>query len=261
MMSGKYRVLSKRHVVIIMAILFLAGAFVVLLAAIIPFAYANMTAASHKKMPICCTDRSNKKVSLTFDVMQGNESTEKLIEILKEYHVSATFFVTGEWAERYPDSVKALYEAGHEIMNGSDTYPHMPTLTRSKMITQINACGDKIQAVTGVRPTLFRAPYGDYNNDLMEVLTSLKLTGIQWDVDSYDAKGLTADGIVKRVTSEVGSGSIVLFHSDGDHTSEALPLVIEKLQSEGYEFLPVSAMIYAKDYKLNYEGRQIAVSS
>lgn len=259
-MSGKYRILTKRHVLAIMAILFLAGALVVLLAAVIPYAYANMTAASHKKLPICCTDRSNKKVSITFDVMQGDTSTDRLLEILKQYHVPATFFVTGEWAERYPDSLKALYDAGHEIMNGSDTYPHMPTLSRNKMIAQINTCSDKIQAVTGVRPTLFRAPYGDYDNDLMEVLASLKMTEIQWDVDSYDQKDLTADGIVKRVTSEVSSGSIVLFHNNGDHTVEALPRIIEKLQSEEYEFLPVSAMIYNENYTLNFEGRQIANS-
>lgn len=259
-MSGKYRIWTKRHAVMIMAILFLAGALVVLLAAVIPFAYANMTAASHKEMPICCTDRSNKVICLTFDMVQGDDSTEKLMEILKEYHVPATFFVTGEWAERYPDSVEALYKAGHEIMNGSDTYSHMSTLSRNKMIEQINACGDKIQAVTGERPTLFRAPYGDYSNDLMDVLASLKLTGIQWDVDSYDSKDLTADAIVKRVTSVAGSGSIVLFHNDGEYTAEALAPIIEKLQSEGYEFLPVSAMIYTKDYSLNYEGRQIALS-
>lgn len=252
----KYRVLTKRHVLILMASLFLAGALIVIIAAIIPYAYANVTASANKQMPICCTDRSNHTVSFTFDVDQGD--TAPVLDTLQKYRVKATFFVTGEWAERYPEALKVLNTTGYEIGNGSDTYPHMPALSRNAMIKQINTCSDKIQSVTGARPALFRAPYGDYSNSLMEVLGSLNMKAIQWDVDSFDNKELTADALSERVTSQVCSGSIVRFHNDGKSTSEALPSIIEKLQSKGYEFLPVSAMIYSDNYTLNHEGRQIA---
>ncbi|MGN0173444.1 MAG: polysaccharide deacetylase family protein, partial [Acutalibacteraceae bacterium] len=116
------------------------------------------------------------------DAPWGNEDTENLIEIFKKYNVKVTFFVVGEWVDKYPESVKALSDAGHEIMNHSNTHPHMPQLSIEKMTEEINACNDKIEKITGKRPTLFRAPYGDYDNNLIDVLSSLNMYCIQWDV-------------------------------------------------------------------------------
>lgn len=257
MKIGRYRVLTKRHLAAALAIVFLLAVLAVAAAALIPYAYAN---AAKRRLPIYCTDRANKVVSLTFDAAWGDEDTEQLIGILGKYDVPATFFVVGEWVDRCGDSVKALHDAGHEIMNHSDTHPHMPGLSRDAMIREINACSDKIQAVTGKRPTLFRAPYGDYDNALLETTDMLEMPCIQWDVDSLDWKGLTAEEIVRRVTSQVGSGSIVLFHNAAKHTPEALSAIIETLQRRGYTFLRASEMIYTENYTLNHEGRQIAVS-
>ncbi len=106
-----------------------------------------------------------------------------LIDILGKYNVKATFFVVGDWVEKYPESVKALADAGHEIQNHSDSHPHMPELSVEKMTEEINACNDKIEAITGKRPTLLRPPYGDYNNTLIETLQGLNMHCIQWDVD------------------------------------------------------------------------------
>ena len=257
MKIGRYRVLTKRHLAAALAIVFLLAVLAVAAAALIPYAYAN---AAKRRLPIYCTDRANKVVSLTFDAAWGDEDTEQLIGILGKYDVPATFFVVGEWVDRCGDSVKALHDAGHEIINHSDTHPHMPGLSRDAMIREINACSDTIQAVTGKRPTLFRAPYGDYDNALLETTDMLEMPCIQWDVDSLDWKGLTAEEIVRRVTSQVGSGSIVLFHNAAKHTPEALSAIIETLQRRGYTFLRASEMIYTENYTLNHEGRQIAVS-
>lgn len=254
----KCLILTKKHLVILLVVIFLAAVLLVLLAAAIPYAYANATAASQRRLPIYCTDRANKVVSLTFDAAWGDEDTPQLIEILGRYKVKATFFVVGEWADRCGDSVKALHDAGHEIMNHSDTHPNMPKLSRDKMLYEINACNDKIQAITGKRPTLFRAPYGDYDNALLETLDSLNMACIQWDVDSLDWKDPPVADIVSRVTKNVSSGSIVLFHNAAKNTPEALPQILETLQAEGYTFLPVSEMIYYKEYTINHEGRQIA---
>ena len=94
--------------------------------------------------------------------------------------------MVGEWVDKYPESVKALADAGHEIMNHSDTHPHMPQLSSEKMTEQINACNDKIEKITGRRPTLFRAPYGDYDNNLIDTLSALNMYCIQWDVEILD---------------------------------------------------------------------------
>lgn len=254
---GRYRILTKRHVAVIFALTFLAGMLVIMLAALLPYAYKNAMAVANKKVPVCCTDRSNKVVSFTFENLQGDANTAEIMEILKEYNISATFFVTGEWVGLYPDSALAIYESGHEVMNCADEYTHLPALSRIKMMQEIKSCNDKIQAVTGERPTLFRAPYGDYDNALMETLDSLHMTGIQWDIDSMDFKDISAGAITHRVTSLVCSGSIVRFQSQSKETVQALPGIIESLEKDGYTFLTVTDMIYTEDYTLNNDGRQI----
>ena len=154
--------------------------------------------------------RDDKCVSLTFDAAWGNEDTQTLIDILDRYGIKATFFVVGFWADRYPESVRALYEAGHEVMTHSDDHAHFNQLSRQQIIDNLNAGCAKIEAITGSRPTLFRAPYGEYNNTVIETAEELGLTTIQWDVDSLDWKDLSAAEITRRVTGSVRDGSIVL---------------------------------------------------
>ena len=103
-----------------------------------------------------------------------------MIDILGRYQVKATFFVVGEWAEKYPESVQALHEAGHEVMNHSNTHAHYPQLSADEVIADLNACNDKIEAITGVRPTLVRLPYDCSIN----AVRSIGMEPIQWDVDT-----------------------------------------------------------------------------
>ncbi len=214
------------------------------------------TVAVTRKLPVYCTDRDDNSIALTFDAAWGDEDTPTLIDILARYNIRATFFVVGEWVDRCTESVKALHEAGHDIMNHSDTHPHMPTLSRGDMIGELNRCNDKIEAVTGVRPTLHRAPYGDYSNESLEAAESIGMMTVQWDVDSLDWKDLSAAQIAERVVSRAKSGSIVLFHNAAKHTPEALPAIIEQLLAQGYHFCTVSEMLYTDGYTINHEGRQ-----
>ena len=125
-------------------------------------------AAATRQLPIYCVQRDQKVVSLSFDAAWGNEDTQQLIDILAKYNIKVTFFVVGEWVDKYPESVKALSDAGHEVMNHSNDHAHFNTLSAEEIVANINACSDKIEAVTGVRPTLFRPPYGDYDNLLID---------------------------------------------------------------------------------------------
>ena len=113
----------------------------------------------------------------------GNEDTQELIDILGRYQVKATFFVVGEWVDKYPESVKALHDAGHEVMNHSDTHPHFNSLSAQQICEEVEACNDKIEAITGVRPTLIRPPYGEYNDQVISAIRSIGMEPIQWDVD------------------------------------------------------------------------------
>jgi polysaccharide deacetylase family sporulation protein PdaB len=212
--------------------------------------------AATRQLPIYCVQRDQKVVSISFDAAWGNEDTQQLIDILARYKIPATFFVVGDWVEKYPDSVKALHDAGHEIMNHSDHHAHYPQLTGEEVVADLNACNDKIEAVTGVRPTLVRLPYGDYDDQSISAVRSLGMEPIQWDVDSLDWKDLSAADITRRVTTKVCPGSIVLFHNAAKHTPEALAGIIEYLLQEGYTFLPISQMILKGDYTIDHTGRQ-----
>ena len=165
------------------------GAGVLALLAIVLLVTAPETvsaATASKQLPIYCVKSEDKKVCLTFDAAWGNEDTQKLIDILDDYGVHATFFVVGSWAEKYPESVKALHDAGNEVMSHSDTHAHMTQLSRDEIIADINSSRDKIEAVTGGRPILFRSPYGDYDDKVIETVSSMGMYTIQWDVDTIE---------------------------------------------------------------------------
>lgn len=202
-----------------------------------------------------------KKAALTFDAAWGNEDTQQLIDILKKYNVKATFFVIGQWAEKYPDSVRALYDAGHDVMNHSYDHPHYTQLSGADMVQNVSHASDVIGEVTGVRPNLFRAPYGDYNATVVETMRNAGYYTIQWDVDSLDWKDLSASEITSRVLTKVKPGSIILFHNAALHTPEALPGIIESLQNDGYSLVKVQDMIYKSNYTMDNEGRQIPMET
>ena len=209
-----------------------------------------------RQLPIYCVRKDYKVLSLTFDAAWGNEDTQQLIDILGKYNVKATFFVVGGWADKYPESVKALHDAGHEVMSHSNSHAHFNSLSTDEIIADLNTCNDKIEAVTGVRPTLFRCPYGEYDDHVINAVRSLGIEPIQWDVDSLDWKELPADEITARVTGRVQPGSIVLFHNAAIHTPEALPGIIEALLREGYQLVPVSRLILTGSYTIDHTGRQ-----
>ena len=212
--------------------------------------------ATDRQLPIYCVQRDQKVVSISFDAAWGNEDTQQLIDIMAKYNVKATFFVVGEWVDKYPESVKALHDAGHEIMSHSNDHAHFNSLSTDEIIADLNACNDKIEAVTGVRPTLFRCPYGEYDDHVINAVRSMGIEPIQWDVDSLDWKDLPASEITRRVTSRVQPGSIVLFHNAALHTPEALPGIIEYLLQEGYTFVPISEIILDQPYTIDHTGRQ-----
>lgn len=173
-----------------------------------------------------------------------------------KYKVKATFFVVGSWVDKYPESVKALADAGHAVMNHSNTHGHYPQMSAEEVIADLNACNDKVERVTGVRPALVRFPYGDYDDNSVNAARSIGMEPIQWDVDSLDWKEIPADEIVRRVTSKVQPGSIVLFHNAAVHTPEALPTIIETLLREGYTFVPISEILLDGECTIDHTGRQ-----
>ena len=246
------RILRRHRRIVIGAALALAAALIIAAAGAPSYLQTSATA---RKLPIYSVQRDDKCVSLTFDAAWGNEDTQTLIDILGRYGVRATFFVVGAWAEKYPESVKALADAGHEVMTHSDDHAHFSALSSGEIAANIDRSCDRIEAITGARPSLFRAPYGEYDDHVIAAVESMGLRTIQWDVDSLDWKGIPADEIVRRVTGKVRSGSIVLFHNAAEHTPEALPEILAFLLQNGYRAVPVSELLLTGDYEIDNTGR------
>ena len=132
----------------------------------------------------------------------------------------------------------------------------MSKLSAAEMQAELTSSSKKIEEVTGVKPTLFRPPYGDYNNQLIETSNKLGLYPIQWDVDSLDWKNLTATELSLRVINGAKEGSIILCHNNGLHTAEALPMIFSTLQNRGFEFVPIGELIYKTGYTVDHTGKQ-----
>lgn len=212
--------------------------------------------AVQRLLPVYCVQREDKMVAISFDAAWGNEDTQTLIDILSQHGVNATFFVVGDWVDRYPDSVKALSDAGNEVMNHSSTHAHFASLSEPEIVSDLTACNGKIEAITGVTPTLFRCPYGEYDDHVIQAVNRTGMTAIQWDVDSLDWKGISAAEIQKRVLDRVQPGSIVLFHNAAEHTPEALPGILDALQAEGYTIVPISQILLEGNTTIDHTGRQ-----
>ncbi len=245
----KFLVLTKKQFIS------LCAAFMAVVTAII--CSVGALAKSERKLPIYCVDTPEKKIAISFDAAWGNDDTGTLIEILARYNAKATFFVVGSWVDKYPESVKQLADAGHQIQNHSNGHPYMTKLSKEQMVQELSACNEKIAKITGVTPTLFRPPYGDYSNSVIEAVQSVGMYAIQWDVDSLDWKDTaTPESITKNVLNKAKNGSIVLFHNDADHTPEALPGILEQLQAQGYEFVFINDLIYKENYEIKHDGTQ-----
>lgn len=214
--------------------------------------------ASTKELPIYCVDTDKKQAALSFDAAWGNEDTKDILNTLKEYDIKVTFFMTGGWVEAYPDDVKAIYEAGHDLGNHSENHKNMSQLSNSDICAELDKVTEKVKNITGHKMDLFRPPYGDYDN---HVITNAKKCGyytIQWDVDSLDWKNYGVDNIVNTVLNHknLGNGSIILMHNGAKYTAQALPKIIEGLQQAGYEIVPISKLIYRDNYYMEHDGRQ-----
>lgn len=240
---------------------FLAGLLALCMAAYTA-AYPSIAGAyaTNRPLPIYCVDTRQKVCSISFDAAWGNEDTQTLIDILGKYQVKATFFVVGDWVEKYPESVKALADAGHEVMSHSNHHDHYNSLSSEQITADLKTACDKVEAVTGVRPSLIRCPYGEYDDHVIKTIRAYGMEPIQWDVDSLDWKEIPADQITQRVVSKVQPGSIVLFHNAAKHTPEALPGILENLISQGYTVVPISKLIYkgtcGTDYTIDHTGKQ-----
>ncbi|RGY99208.1 polysaccharide deacetylase family protein [Clostridium sp. AM58-1XD] len=221
------------------------------------------TAGNHRykdrELPIYCVSTKKPKVALSFDAAWGNEDTRQIMDILSKHGVKATFFMTGGWVEKYPEDVKYIASQGHDLGNHSENHKNMSQLDGDAIRSEITSTHEKVKALTGQEMSLFRPPYGDYDNDVISISKELGYYPIEWDVDSLDWKDYGSQSIIDTVVnhSHLAGGSIILMHNGAKYTPQALEDVITGLQKKGYELVPISQLIYRDNYHLDHEGRQI----
>lgn len=220
---------------------------------------SSSSTVGNRELPIYCVEKQKPQIALTFDAAWGNEDTAEILRILKEQNVHVTFFMTGGWVESYPEDVKAILAAGHDLGNHSENHKNMSQLTDSQKKEEIMKVHNRVKELTGYEMFLFRAPYGDYDNSVIKTVYNCNYYPIQWDVDSLDWKDYGVNSIIQTVCENphLGNGTIILCHNGAKYTSTALNDMITKLKEQGYEIVPVSELIYRDHYHMDHEGRQI----
>ncbi|MEV2909636.1 polysaccharide deacetylase family protein [Paenibacillus larvae] len=206
----------------------------------------------HKKYPTyfrVSGSPDKREVALTFDDVPDPRYTSKILDILKQYNVKATFFVVGNRAKQYPNLVKRMVNEGHVVGNHSYDHPNFVKLSDAAFHDQVNKTQAVLKSLIGYEPALIRPPYGNVTEEQVKWLASQKMYIIFWNVDSLDWKGLTADQIVTNILGHARPGSIILQHGGGgvgedlSGSVEALPRIIEGFRKEGIKMTTVPDLL------------------
>lgn len=215
------------------------------------------TSAVEKNLPIYNVQTEEKKLAFTMNCAWNADDIDQILEVLKNNDVKITFFMVGEWIDKYPDEVKKIYEAGHEIGSHSNTHPHVNNLSSEKNLEEIKLSVSKIEKITGSQTKLYRTPYGEYNDIVIKTATENGYYPIQWDVDTMDYEGKTGDEMWGRIKGKIKNGSIILSHNGTKHTAESLDMLIKNIKSKGFEIVKVSDLIYQDNYRIDNNGMQL----
>ena len=167
--------------------------------------------------------------------------------------------MVGDWIEKYPEAVQKIYQSGHEIASHSDTHPHVNNLSYDKNIEEIEKSNDKIEKITGSRTKIYRAPYGEYNNTVIQAAKDKGYQVIQWSLDTLDYTGLTGEEMWKKLDSKLKEGDIILMHNGTKHTADSLDMLLKNIKAKGLDIVKVSDLIYQENAQIDANGEQYKV--
>lgn len=212
-----------------------------------------------RELPIYNVQTDEPKISISFDAAWGNDDTSKILEVLKKHQVHTTFFMTGGWVESYPDDVKAILADGHDLGNHSENHKNMSQLSEEEIQSELMTVHNKVKELTGYDMFLFRPPYGDYDNEVIQTVKGCNYYPIQWSIDSLDWKNYGVEDIINRVcnSDKLQGGAIILCHNGAKYTAEALDQLLTGLEEKGFQLVPISELIIREDYHVDVNGMQI----
>jgi len=216
------------------------------------------TSATYSKLlPIYNVQTDEKKVAFTMNCAWNADDIDSILETLKNNNVKITFFIVGDWIDKFPEAVKKINSEGHEIASHSNTHPHVNNLSYEENIKEIEESNKKIDNITGKKTKVYRPPYGEYNDTVIKAAQDKGYYCIQWSLDTLDYTGITGEEMWKKLEGKIKSGDIILSHNGTKHTADSLDMLIKNIKNKGLEIVPVSNLIYKDNYKINSNGTQI----
>lgn len=215
------------------------------------------SSTNEKLLPIYNVQTEENKVALTMNCAWNAEDIDTILKILEENNAKITFFMVGDWIDKYPEAVRKICDAGHEIGTHSDTHPHVNNLSYEENIKEIEKSNDKIEKITGTRTNLYRTPYGEYNTTVIKAAQDKGYYTIQWSLDTLDYTGITGEEMWNRIKDKIGSGDIILMHNGTEHTADSLGMLLQNIKKKGLEVVKVSELIYKDNYRIDIKGTQI----
>jgi len=194
------------------------------------------------------SNKELKRVAITFDDGPDEYFTPQVLDILKEYNVKATFFIVGSVASKNPDVLKRIDEEGHVVASHGWSHSNFTKLSNKKIAQELQKTNDLIEEITGKPTSLFRLPYGDFNQRVLETVANEGYHNIYWSIDPRDWSGISSKEIVNHIKEKIEPGAIILLHSNGSkdsipNTAKALPHIIEYLQEQGYEMVTIPELL------------------
>ena len=214
------------------------------------------TSTQSKQLPVYSVETKEPNVSLTINCAWNADDIDKILETLEAQETKVTFFMVGDWIEKNEEVAKKIHEAGHELANHSYNHPHVNNLSYDKNVEQIKKCSELIQNITGKPSTLYRGPYGEYNDTVINAAKDTNHMTIQWSIDTLDYKALTGEQMWERIEPKLENGSIILMHNGTENTANSLEFIITNIKNKGYNIVPVSELIYTENYTIDNNGMQ-----
>lgn len=222
----------------------------------------NIYGYETRKLPIYSVYKQEKVIALTFDCAWGAEDIGEILDILDRQQVKAAFFMVGDWMRKYPEAVRAISQRGHDLGNHSDKHPHVNKLPKDEIKKDIRMAHNTIKDLTGKDAWLYRGPYGEYNDTVLDAASECGYYTVQWDVDSLDWKEYGRQALIDKVLKHknLAPGSIILMHNSTKYTKDALEDILLGLKAKGYTIVPLSELILKDQYQIDHTGRQYPLS-
>ncbi|MGL6100514.1 MAG: polysaccharide deacetylase family protein [Fusobacteriaceae bacterium] len=197
-------------------------------------------------------DSKQKLLALTFDDGPNDNSLLKILELLDEYKIKASFFFIGSYIEKYPDETIKTFNSGHLVLNHSYAHPNLKDATEDEVFLEISKANKVIKNILGVDSKFYRPPYGVITENKIKALGRLHMDLISWNVDTRDwSNRETLDSVIEITKKQTKPGSIILMHTQPGkmRTYEALKILIPHFKKEGYTFVKLDEILNIKGYR------------